>query len=639
MTQEQIEKLSVDADILFQRLDGWQDRTLQAIGRRIKAIGKLSAHDQQALKNIADITGDMSKITKDLARITGMNISDLKKIYSGALSDQADTYKPLYDFRSMPYVPFAENEYAQQLVVSFARQTAHSMINLSKTSALGFVKYDLNGNEVGFKSLRGAFQDAIDTAVLNVSTGTEDFNIAMKNTIEQLGGSGIKTKYISENGRETYVRLDSMVRQNILYGAKQSAQAYDEYVGEQLGCDGFEVDAHSNPRPSHEFMQGKMFSYSGDKTIDGVIYLDGGQALNALNDFGCLHFKTDVILGISEPRYSEKYLDELHRKNSELIEYGGEKRTGYEWKQRQRLIERTIRQNKDKAVLAEAAGNKELAARYRKNIKVLKDKYDDLSDSVGLTKTPERMATFTEKISKNYNVADENEKAVDNNANNDIIKIEKPEAISKIRQTLDESKVEYREVQPLKSKLTIPQIIERLGGGDLTEGSCSSLAFAYSGNINGLDVLDFRGGVSCSIFSSNYAINEIAKLPGVNGTVLKDYNDFTAVKKLLKTVETGKDYYLGTGEHAAIIRKTKRGFEYLELQDPIQNGFKKLTPNVLKRRFYCQKSYTVAGMKVQAVNQLIECQSLKNSDEFKKILGYINTAEESQRKGGIGSVK
>lgn len=423
MTQEQIEKLSVDADILFQRLDGWQDRTLQAIGRRIRAIGKLSAHDQQALKNIADITGDMSKITKDLARITGMNISDLKKIYSGALSDQADTYKPLYDFRNMPYVPFAENEYAQQLVVSFARQTAHSMINLSKTSALGFVKYDRNGNEVGFKSLRGAFQDAIDTAVLNVSTGTEDFNTAMKNTIEQLGGSGIKTKYISENGRETYVRLDSMVRQNILYGAKQSAQAYDEYVGEQLGCDGFEVDAHSNPRPSHEFMQGKMFSYSGDKTIDGVIYLDGGQALNALNDFGCLHFKTDVILGISEPQYSEKYLDELHRKNSELIEYDGEKRTGYEWKQRQRLIERTIRQNKDKAVLAEAVGNKELAARYRNNIKFLKDKYDDLSDSVGLTKTPERMATFTEKISKNYNVADENEKAVDNNANNDIIEL------------------------------------------------------------------------------------------------------------------------------------------------------------------------------------------------------------------------
>lgn len=34
MTQEQIDKLSVGADILFQRLDGWQDRTLQTIGRR-----------------------------------------------------------------------------------------------------------------------------------------------------------------------------------------------------------------------------------------------------------------------------------------------------------------------------------------------------------------------------------------------------------------------------------------------------------------------------------------------------------------------------------------------------------------------------------------------------------------------------
>lgn len=104
-------------------------------------------------------------------------------------------------------------------------------------------------------------------------------------------------------------------------------------------------------------------------------------------------------------------------------------------------------------------------------------------------------------------------------------------------------------------------------------------------------------------------------------------------------VEKGKEYYLGTGQHAAIIRKTETGFEYLELQSATSNGFKPLTDDVLKRRFGCKRSHSNYGTKLKASNQLIECESLGQSSEFQRLLGYINTAEGSQRKGVKGSVK
>ena len=389
MTAEELEKYG---DILFSRIDGFQDEVLKTIGRRIKQIGSLSAYDSQALKNLADITGDMKAITSQLAKVTGMNISDIEKVYTEALTDTAEKYKPLYDFRSMEFVPFAESEFGKNLIKHWAYETAGNMLNLSRTKAIGFT--DEKGK---FQSLAGAYQSAIDKAVFNMSTGTQDFNSAMRSTVEALGGSGIQVNYGSGVTRS----LDSVIRSNLLYGAKKAAQSYDEHIGEELSCDGFEVDAHRNPRPSHEFMQGKMYSYDGEKTIDGVTYEDGAAALAALNDYGCLHFKTDVILGVSQPRYDKEYLDKLHKENTELIEYGGEKRTGYEWKQRQRALERAIRSEKGKLTIAEASGDKILAKKSKERIAAFKAKYDDVSDKVGLQKTPERMAASYKKTVAN----------------------------------------------------------------------------------------------------------------------------------------------------------------------------------------------------------------------------------------------
>lgn len=185
--------------------------------------------------------------------------------------------------------------------------------------------------------------------------------------------------------------LDAVIRQNMLYAVKEMQKDIDETTGAVVDCDGFEVNFSSVCRPSHAFMEGRMFSYKGDRIVDGKLYPDGTEALERLEDYGCRHRKTGVILGISEPRYSAKEIAEKNRKTSETVEYEGEEKTRYEWIQKQRAIERAVRTQKTTAEMAHAAGDTAVEEKCKARIKALKARYDDLTEKVGLTPDRERM--------------------------------------------------------------------------------------------------------------------------------------------------------------------------------------------------------------------------------------------------------
>ena len=204
-------------------------------------------------------------------------------------------------------------------------------------------------------------------------------------------------------------------------------------------------------------------------------------------------------------------------------------------------------------------------------------------------------------------------------------------------QLLNKANVEYREVQRHVHAQSIEEIIARVGGGDLTKGSCSSLAFAYAGNRIGLDVLDFRDGMSRKIFASCSNVIKIAQQTG--GIVSKSGNDFKNAKNLLGRCVEGKEYYFACGKHAAIVRKTDSGLEYLELQSSVKNGFKPLNDSVLKERFGAQKSHSLYGTKYETSECLIDLDLLKDNPFFYRLLGYINTEASKQVKGMGGFEK
>lgn len=206
---------------------------------------------------------------------------------------------------------------------------------------------------------------------------------------------------------------------------------------------------------------------------------------------------------------------------------------------------------------------------------------------------------------------------------------------TEIVNALDNMNVEYRPIAEADTNRMEQDIIDRISGGDETEGSCSSLALAYAGNKGGYDVLDYRDGNSREYFATRSSIEDIANIPGVESFVLNGINDFESVSQLLSGVKDGEEYYLASGQHAAIIRHNNNQFEYLELQHQSDgNGWHSLNNDILKCRFGCESDRLIPSK-----SYMMNVNSLSKNNEFKNILGYINTAEQDQMKGTKGYVR
>ncbi|MDR1718853.1 MAG: hypothetical protein LBR67_01855 [Dysgonamonadaceae bacterium] len=219
-----------------------------------------------------------------------------------------------------------------------------------------------------------------------------------------------------------------------------------------------------------------------------------------------------------------------------------------------------------------------------------------------------------------------------------VVETLSPPAFTEVIEKLEIQGIDFFEVKDLEKPLSEDEIIARVGGGDLTQGSCSSLALTYLGNVCGFDVQDFRDGISRKFFANKNNIQDIVKRIG--GKLESDTSDFHSAVQLLKQVVPGKEYYFSCGRHAAVVRKLESGvFEYLELQSPTENGFKRLTTSVLGNRFDARKSHTLLGTKYETTSTLIDIDLLKKDASFRKLLGYINTQADQQKKGDWGTIK
>ena len=219
--------------------------------------------------------------------------------------------------------------------------------------------------------------------------------------------------------------------------------------------------------------------------------------------------------------------------------------------------------------------------------------------------------------------------------------LEIKETIVKVALDLEKKGVEYLDV-PKSQEKNEDEIINKLAGGDLTKGSCASLAFCYAMQKNGHDVIDFRDGISRKTFSMDtWSILDSINANSEKNVLIKTSGRYTtdAAIKALEKAEVGKEYYLCTGRHASIIRKDEYGMiQYLELQSAEKNGWKFLGDTDLNKKYLREmiKWRFGADGKTTPEAKLIDINDIAANEDMVNLMGYINTRENEQRKGSKG---
>ena len=394
LTEHQINAL---AERAYQRISVINTEYLESVGKTLGKIGELRPSDVHKLQQIYDYSGDIDKIIRNLEKASAKNAAEIYEIFDIVAKENYDFAEPFYKAKGIEHVPYTKNKKLQDYVHSLAQQTVNEYVNLSQHTAFAvFAKdgksiaplFEANKNKLA-TSLSDTYTNVVDYAVSKVQMGLADYRMAMKEVIKAMAASGIKTVDYATGYKR---RLDTAVRQNILWGIKQCNQNVADFVGEEFGADGYEISYHSNPRPSHEDMGGRQYAQGKARTVDGVHYPSfEEEAEPLLNDYNCLHFKFPILLGISNPTYSEEQLLRIKKNDGQTFEFEGEEYTRYEGTQLQRQIETSIRHHKDIANMAKAAGEDDLRREAQYQINLLADKYDKLADESGLPTKMDRM--------------------------------------------------------------------------------------------------------------------------------------------------------------------------------------------------------------------------------------------------------
>lgn len=351
---------------------------LRALGKRV-ALASNAGFDRFLLLTEADKEADAlyMAILRELDRST----ATAGEVFSQAARLFYESMNKYYAAKGLTQVPIEQQRAIVNFVNATASNTKNTFMNLSNTSAIGFRVMDLDGT-VRYEGFKTYYHNLVDQAIAEVAMGQTSYGSAVRNALKQTADSGIRVvDYQSGYSR----RLDSAMRQNVLDGVKDIAHEVSRRTGEEFGADGVEIDAHNYCAPDHLPYQGRQFKKAEFDEIQNNLPRQFGQ-------YNCRHTYYPIILGLSEPLYTEDERQAMIAQSTEKIEFEGKQYTRYEATQLQRRIETSVRQSKDRAVIAKAAGD-DLTRRVEQlRINQLRDKYSLLSKKFSLPDSFDRMS-------------------------------------------------------------------------------------------------------------------------------------------------------------------------------------------------------------------------------------------------------
>ena len=318
-------------------------RIMQDIVRRIKKTGEITSTADWQINRLKILGYSSEDIENALKDTLNASYPEMFELYDKVIDWEYVRNKDLYEQINAEYIPFEENEHLIQVTSAIKKQSLEDLENI--TRSLGFY-LDYGGRKV-LTPLSQVYSGYLDNACMDIVTGAFDYNTVLRRVVTQLTNSGLRQiEYSSGHAN----RIEVAARRAVMTGLTQLSGKIAEYNAEKLGTEYFEVEWHAGARPTHTIWQGRVWSQQQLYDVCGLGTVTGLCGAN------CYHTYFPFVPGVSVRAYTDDWLDEQNRKESEPTEFRGKEYTLYEAKQRQRQMETAMRAQREKVQLLQKGG-------------------------------------------------------------------------------------------------------------------------------------------------------------------------------------------------------------------------------------------------------------------------------------------
>lgn len=333
--------------------------------KRVAEMQDITETSKKQLEILKQTNGTeiFNKALEETSMLTAETKKALRLLFEDMAKEDVEGYRELYEYKDKPF-KLSETQY--KILNEGLKATNKTLKNFTST--------------IAFQSQQ-AYVNTVDNAYMKVVSGAFDYATAIHTACQELADKGITLK--DRLGRN--VQLEVAVRRNVMTGIQQTANNINRDIEEYLGCDGYEVTAHLGARPTHAEEQGKQFAISRENSSKYNVGLWSDVA-DLWKEYNCRHTYFGIILGISEPKHTDKELKEF---KEATVNWKGKEIPYYEATQKQRQLENAIRKQKRTVQTLEKA---KLDSRVEKSqLAQLQKKYKDFCKETGLEKDYQRL--------------------------------------------------------------------------------------------------------------------------------------------------------------------------------------------------------------------------------------------------------
>ena len=356
-----------------------EERIMRDIIRRIKINAEITRSADWQIYRSVQLGKSMDEITKVIKSSLKASDKEIDRLYNDVIKTGYSRDESLYKEVGKPFIPFADNIALKQLINAISEQTKGELKNI--TQSMGFA-VEINGQTV-FKPIAEYYQKTLDSAMLDIASGTFDYNSVIKRTVGEMTKSGLRTVDYASGWTN---RITVATRRAVMTGLGQVTGKINEDNAEQLETDLFEVTRHVGARPSHMVWQGRV--YTKQQLID-VCGLGSGGGLCGYN---CRHDYFPFIKGLSQRTYTDEQLEEMNANELKTHTYGGKEYNAYTATQKQRELETLMRkQRQDIKLLQEGGADNDTITEYRCKYRATSAQYTAFSKAMGLPQQRERV--------------------------------------------------------------------------------------------------------------------------------------------------------------------------------------------------------------------------------------------------------